>query len=76
MATAKSKTKKKVGWKSSKGNPAFTELGLRVSVEDADLIQAAVESEASRLRFAITSRNNFCVRAVVAAAKKELDLKS
>lgn len=69
MATKKKSEKKKVGWTSR--DPAFSELGLRVSKEEAVLIQKAVDSEAKRLKI-VPSRNRFCVLACVAAAQKEL----
>lgn len=69
MATKKKSEKKKVGWISK--DPAFAELGLRASKEDAALIQRAVESEAKRLRI-VPSRNRFCLLACIAAAQKEL----
>lgn len=67
MATKKAKRK----WSPSKRYPLYTQVDFRVLIEDADLIQDAVEAEADRLSIPI-SRNTFCVRAVVAAAKKEL----
>lgn len=67
MATKKAKRK----WRPSKSNPLYTQLDFRVLVVDADLIQDAAEAEADRLSVPV-SRNTFCARAIVAAAKKEL----
>lgn len=53
--------------------PDYVELGLRVTKEDYRLIQRGTELEAKRLRI-LVSRNNFCLRAALAAAQKELDI--
>jgi len=71
MATVKKSTKKKIGWRASKGNPDYTELGLRASTQEATLIQQASEKEAARLKIP-HSRNNYCLRAVLAVAEKEM----
>lgn len=58
-------------WRPSRSNPAYTDFVIRVLMDEADLIQTATEAEAERLSTP-SSRNNYCVRAIVAAAKKEL----
>lgn len=54
-------------------SPAYVELGLRATVSELDLIQRATEQNAAR-RHVVVSRNNFCLRAAIAAAKKELGI--
>jgi len=54
-------------------SPSYVELGLRATKAEYDLIQQATEKNAER-RHVIASRNNFCLRAAIAAAKKELGL--
>ena len=66
----KRKKMKKVGRPKGK-SPSYVELGLRATVDEADLIQRASEKNAAR-RHVIVSRNSFCLRAAIAAAKKEL----
>lgn len=53
--------------------PSYAELGLRATVSEAELIQQATEKDAARRNVPI-SRNNFCLRAAIAAAKKELGI--
>jgi uncharacterized protein (DUF1778 family) len=54
-----------------KSHKTFVELGLRATTEERTLLDKATVVEAKRL--GITgSRNNFCMRAAIAAAKKEL----
>jgi hypothetical protein len=54
-------------------SPSYVELGLRATKAEYDLIQQATEKNAER-RHVIASRNNFCLRAAVAAAKRELGM--
>jgi hypothetical protein len=54
-------------------SPSYVELGLRATKAEFDLIQQATEKNAER-RHVIVSRNNFCLRAAIAAAKKELGI--
>jgi uncharacterized protein (DUF1778 family) len=70
--TIKKKAKSKAGRPKGKSQ-SYVELGLRVTKAEYDLIQQATEKNAER-RHVIASRNNFCLRAAVAAAKKELGL--
>lgn len=70
MSIKKAKRK----WRPSRSNPAYTDLTVRVLMEHADLIQDAVDAEVGRTS-APLSRNTFCVRAIVASAKKELRTK-
>lgn len=56
-------------------NPNFVEFGLRASIEEGKLINEAAAKEAKRLNI-FASRNNFILRAVLAAAKKEMDIDS
>jgi hypothetical protein len=67
MATKKATRK----WRPSNSNPLYTQLDFRVLIQDADLVQDAVEAEAQRLGTP-ASRNRFLTRTVLAAAKKEL----
>lgn len=53
--------------------PEYIELGLRATKPEYDLIQEATKKNAARLHV-IPSRNNFCLRAALAAAKKELGI--
>lgn len=53
--------------------PKYVELGLRATDQECKLIQDATESEAKRLHV-VASRNNFCLRAALAAAKRELGI--
>jgi uncharacterized protein (DUF1778 family) len=71
MAKKKATAPAKRKWRPSAYNPDFTELGLRVLIHQADLIQQAAEAQAARLSIQV-SRNNFCARAVIDAAEKEL----
>jgi len=74
----KSVRKKKVIRKKMKkvGRPrstqTYVELGLQATPEERDLIDKGVTAEAERLGLRPKSRNNFCLRAALAAAKKEL----
>lgn len=54
-------------------SPTYVDLGLRATIPEYELIQKAAEKNAARLHI-VVSRNNFCLRAVVAAAKKELGI--
>lgn len=54
-------------------NPAFVEMGLRGTPAEMDLIQRAVVKNAAR-RHVAPSRNNYCLRAAITAAKKELGM--
>lgn len=54
-------------------SPSYVELGLRAIRSEYELIQQATEKNAAR-RHVVASRNNFCLRAAVAAAKKELGI--
>lgn len=54
-------------------SPSYVELGLRSTLHECELIQRATEAEAARLHV-ILSRNNFCLRAALAAAKRELGI--
>lgn len=65
------KKKAKREWRPARSNPSYTTFEVRVLMSDADLIQDAAEAQASRLSIQL-SRNNFCSRAIVAAAIKEL----
>lgn len=53
--------------------PTYVELGLRVTTADRKLIDEAVPLEAARLGVA-ASRNSFCLRAALVAARKELGM--
>jgi len=53
--------------------PEYIELGLRATKSEYDLIQAATARNALR-RHVIPSRNNFCLRAALVAAKKEFGI--
>jgi uncharacterized protein (DUF1778 family) len=70
-------TKKKEKKAAKRGRPKkniiWAHLGLRVNMEEAALIAQATQHEAARLHLAV-SKNNFCLRACVEAAKKELAL--
>lgn len=70
--SATPKSKKSPGRPKGKKN-AFVELGLRATVPEFDLIQKATEKNAERLHIPV-SRNNYCLRAAIAAAKQELGL--
>jgi len=70
--TTKKKAKSKPG-RPKRQTAHYVELGLRATPVEYDLIQSATEKNAAR-RHVIASRNNFCLRAAVAAAKKELGL--
>lgn len=76
MNIKKKKVKKKkmatVG-RPRKNSPAWVHLGLRVNKDEAGLIARAVAHEAERLHL-MPSQNSFCLRASVAAAKKELGI--
>lgn len=67
--------KKKMGSRGRpKGkSPDYIELGLRVTKEDYRLIQRGTDLEAKRLHI-LVSRNNFCLRAALAAAEKEREI--
>jgi hypothetical protein len=54
-------------------SPSYLELGLRATKAEYDIIQEATEKNAARRNVPV-SRNNFCLRAAIAAAKKELGL--
>lgn len=54
-------------------SPSYLELGLRATKAQYDIIQEATEKDAERRNVPI-SRNNFCLRAAIAAAKKELGI--
>lgn len=54
-------------------SPSYVEMGLRATPEECGLIQRATEAEAARLHV-VASRNNFCLRASLAAAKRELGI--
>lgn len=69
----KRKTKKK--WRPSRSNSAYTDFTVRLLFSEADLIQEAVEAQSQRLG-AVISRNQFCVQAVIAAAKSEIAKRS
>jgi hypothetical protein len=74
--TTKKKVKRKKMAKAGrpKGkSPSYVELGLRATIPEFELIQQATEKNAAR-RHVVVSRNNFCLRAAVAAAKKELGI--
>ena len=68
---AERKTTGKRNWRPHPSNPEFTEIGLRVLISEADVIQAAAEALAKRTSVPV-SRNTFCAQAVIAAARKEL----
>lgn len=73
----KKATKKKMAAKV--GRPrvgkTYVGLGIRATPEERDLIDEAAGIEAERLGLT-RSRNNFCLRAILAAAKKEKDEES
>jgi uncharacterized protein (DUF1778 family) len=64
------KKMKKVG--RPRGTKTYVELGLQATPEERDLIDKGATAEAQRLGWRTKSRNNFCLRAALAAAKKEL----
>jgi uncharacterized protein (DUF1778 family) len=73
----KSVRKKKVIRKKMKkvGRPkldkVYVEIGLRVTPEERAILKRGAVAEAARLGIT-ASRNGFCLRASMAAAKKEL----
>lgn len=67
----KKKMKKRVG--RPRVDKTYVELGLRATIEERSLIDRAIEAETKRIGFS-GSRNSYCLRAAVAAAKKELSL--
>jgi hypothetical protein len=54
-------------------NPSYVEMGLRGTAQECELIQRGTVAEAARLHV-VVSRNNFCLRAALAAAKRELGI--
>jgi hypothetical protein len=70
---AKKEEKKIVKRGRPKKNIIWVGLGLRAHREEADLIDRAVALQAKRLCM-VPSRNDFCLRASMAAAKKELSM--
>jgi uncharacterized protein (DUF1778 family) len=70
---AKKKTSAKRTWFPAAHAPGYTQFNLRLPMSDADLIQDAAEAEAARMSIPLSrARNGFCLRAMLAAAKKEL----
>jgi uncharacterized protein (DUF1778 family) len=51
---------------------SYVPLGIRATIEERDFIDEAKDLEAKRLGL-VPSRNNFCLRAILAAAKEEKD---
>lgn len=55
------------------GKPPYVELGLRATVPEFELIQRGFEHQNDRLHLN-SSRNSFCLRAALMAAKRELGI--
>lgn len=61
----------------TKGRPKgrtsdYVEMGLRGTRDECELIQRGAELEAARLNL-VASRNNFCLRAALSAARREIE---
>lgn len=63
----------KRGRPKSTTRPTYAEMGLRGTIQERELIDRAVPIEAARLGLS-PSRNSFCIRAALAAAKRELGI--